>query len=604
MADVSVVPESARTSLDDVRAWIASTLPPVVHPVNGAPLTMYPYLSEEWELLFVVARFEPKAFTQARLNDDAAAWIWKLGSTRRVLYALPWLLAWIVDADDRRTLGIAEGEKCVEAIIAAGGIATCNPGGAGKWQDDYSELLAGAHPAVAIVADQDRVTKAGSPPRGLEHAVQVRDSLARTAGVTASIVRPPIGCKDAADALTAGCGLDELYADPELLVHVFYPASAEPLAVSSNGSRSSLGLVLAGAGSVRPQRVTGLHDLRVLIGKVTVIAGEPKLGKSLYALLVVLEVVRAGGRALIVSVEDDLADTILPRLLALELTAAELSRVSVVKLVRTADGRSWEEPLTFPDNLGEISRALEAQRRLADEGAPLLLVVDPLGAHMSARVNSWNETELRRALGPLQTLAAESRAAVLVVAHLNKATGASAHYRVAGSIGLVAAARSVLFFTRDPADPDGPTRLLAHSGNLASLPTLRYRLEGLPIHVDDGGEPIGTVRLDFVEEAPEFSFADLGSRAGGPAGADPDDDGPATALDEAVAFLGAELAFGPRQVNEVNRDADGLGIARATLARARKRLGVEARRTGGIADKGVWMLRLPIVDADGAELTE
>jgi putative DNA primase/helicase len=599
---VSVVPESARTSLDDVRAWIASTLPPLVHPSSGPPVIVYPYLSEEWELLFVVARFQPKAFAQARLGADGAAWTWRLGSMRRVPYALPWVLAWIADVDDRRTLGIAEGEKCVEAIIAAGGVATCNPGGAGKWQDDYAELLAGAHPAIAIVADQDRVTKAGSPPRGLAHAVQVRDSLARAAGVTATIVRPPRG-KDAADALAAGCVLDELYADPELLLDVFYP----PAAVSSNGAGAaggSLALELAGAGSVEPQRVTGLHGLRVLIGKVTVIAGEPKLGKSLYALLVVLEVVRAGGRALIVTVEDDLADTILPRLIALGLTPAERAQVSVLKLVRTEHGRSWEEPLVFPEHLGEVSCALEEQRRLADEGAPLLLVVDPLGAHLSARVNSWNEVELRRALAPLQALAADALAAALVVAHLNKATGASAHYRVAGSIGLVAAARSVLMFTRDPTNPDGPTRLLAHSGNLASLPTLRYRLQGVPIHVDDGGEPIAAVRLELVGEAPEFSFADLGSRAGASAGAGDEDDDPATELEEAVAFITGELAFGPRAVAEVNRDADALNIKRRTLERARKRRGVEAYRAGGLAGKGRWMLRLPLEDGDEQELAE
>jgi hypothetical protein len=51
-------------------------------------------------------------------------------------------------------------------------------------------------------------------------------------------------------------------------------------------------------------------------------------------------------------------------------------------------------------------------------------------------------------------------------------------------------------------------------------------------------------------------------------------------------------------VNQVNRDADGLGIARMTLKRARKRLEVESYRTGGVAGKGVWMLRLPLADAD------
>jgi uncharacterized protein DUF3987 len=234
-----VVPVRSRGSLEDVRSWVTEALPPLAHPINRKPAMFYPYLSETWELLFVVLRFDPKAFAQARLKGAGTEWEWRLGAAgergaaRRVPYALPWVLAWLADSADRRTLAIPEGEKCVEAIIAAGGIATCNPGGAGKWHNDYGSLLAGAHPAVAIVADQDRVPKTGGPPRGLDHAFQVRDSLAR-AGVAATIVRPPIG-KDAADALAAGCTLDELYAELDPLAEVFDSASTASLA-ASNGS--------------------------------------------------------------------------------------------------------------------------------------------------------------------------------------------------------------------------------------------------------------------------------------------------------------------------------------------------------------------------------
>ena len=51
------------------------------------------------------------------------------------------------------TVYIVEGEKDVHAVEAAGARATCNPGGAGKWQDGYAESLRGAH--VKVVADRD-----------------------------------------------------------------------------------------------------------------------------------------------------------------------------------------------------------------------------------------------------------------------------------------------------------------------------------------------------------------------------------------------------------------------------------------------------------------
>src|SRR5690606_29937288 len=54
-------------------------------------------------------------------------------------------------------------------LAALGLVATCNPGGAGrgKWRDEYSSYLAGAH--VIVIADRD------AP--GIEHARAVADSL-------------------------------------------------------------------------------------------------------------------------------------------------------------------------------------------------------------------------------------------------------------------------------------------------------------------------------------------------------------------------------------------------------------------------------------------
>jgi len=39
---------------------------------------------------------------------------------------------------------IVEGEKDVEAARKLGLVATCNSGGAGKWRDEYSEMLRGS----------------------------------------------------------------------------------------------------------------------------------------------------------------------------------------------------------------------------------------------------------------------------------------------------------------------------------------------------------------------------------------------------------------------------------------------------------------------------
>ena len=64
-----------------------------------------------------------------------------------------------------RPIFIAEGEKDVEALMAIGVTATCNPGGAGKWRDEFSQHLVGAD--VLILPDNDEP--------GQQHAAQVAE---------------------------------------------------------------------------------------------------------------------------------------------------------------------------------------------------------------------------------------------------------------------------------------------------------------------------------------------------------------------------------------------------------------------------------------------
>lgn len=162
---------------------------------GSALVAEYEYVDETGEVLFVVERRSPKTFRQRRPDPDRPGeWLWNLGETRRVLYRLPYVAAAITD---RRTVYVVEGEKDVEAIVRAGGEATCNPGGAGKWREEYAASLRGAH--VVVVADRDEPGRA--------HAATVAASLG---GVAASVelVEPGEG-KDATDHLAAGRALDD-----------------------------------------------------------------------------------------------------------------------------------------------------------------------------------------------------------------------------------------------------------------------------------------------------------------------------------------------------------------------------------------------------------
>src|SRR5581483_10061921 len=111
------------------------------------PEAVYPYHDVDGTLLFEVCRFPGKDFRQ-RTPDGR----WGIRGVKRVPYRLPEVLEGIAQG---RRIYVVEGEKDADAIRAIGGVATCNMGGAGKWQDDFSDYLAGAH--VFIVADKDQV---------------------------------------------------------------------------------------------------------------------------------------------------------------------------------------------------------------------------------------------------------------------------------------------------------------------------------------------------------------------------------------------------------------------------------------------------------------
>jgi hypothetical protein len=172
----------------------------------GAIVATYPYVDEDGGFLYQTARFESKSFRQRRpakpgddpkkvyRDPDGSEWVWNIQGKRRVLYRLPKVIEAVKRGD---LIYVVEGEKDVAAVERVGAIATCNPMGAEKWRDDYSEFLRGAR--VMIVEDQDDA--------GRRHSKQVAASLD---GVAASVtVVAPVTGKDAHDHLQAGHTLDE-----------------------------------------------------------------------------------------------------------------------------------------------------------------------------------------------------------------------------------------------------------------------------------------------------------------------------------------------------------------------------------------------------------
>jgi hypothetical protein len=343
--------------------------------------------------------------------------------------------------------------------------------------------------------------------------------------------------------------------------------------LSSNG-RGAEGAFAPRFSTIERERVRWLWPERIPLGMLTMLVGDPGLGKSLLTCGMAASVSRAGAGVLMITAEDSLSVTVRPRL---EAAGADLDRVHPMILRR--DG--VEEGVALPDDVADVDM-------LVRHTGARLVVIDPLMAHLPAEVNSWRDQSVRTALAPLYRMAQERDCSVVVVMHLNKMKGADPLHRVGGSIGIPGAVRSALLLARDPDDPDGERgnrRVLAHvKSNISTLaPSLSYEIEPVLLPGDDR---VATARLRELGES-EHSGHDL---LDAPRGEE------RSALDEAVAFLEAELAEGEEEARQVQSAARAAGISDMTLKRARRQLGVESARVGegGRRGGGHWVWRLPV----------
>ncbi len=298
-------------------------------------------------------------------------------------------------------------------------------------------------------------------------------------------------------------------------------------------------------------KVPWLWAGKIAVGRLTMLAGDPGLGKSLLTLDIAARVTRGedwpdgsacpAGSVILLSAEDDLGDTVRPRL---EAAAADLQRVHC---------------LTASVDLGRDLPAVRDALRSA--GDAKLLIIDPISAYCG-KTDSHLNAEVRAMLKPLGDLAAEAGVAVIAVTHLRKGEGRTL-YRSMGSMAFVAAARSAWAVIRDP-DNEADRLLMPLKNNLGK-DTLAMRFRPM----DLGGEVPG-IGWDPEPMAIDPDTLD-GSRTrrGGP--------GPTRSA--CATWLAEQLAAGPERFSVLARRAadEKLG-SRATLNRAADELGVKRSR--------------------------
>jgi RecA-family ATPase len=339
-----------------------------------------------------------------------------------------------------------------------------------------------------------------------------------------------------------------------------------------NGKKSAP-ISAKAAATVQPEEVEWVWEGRIPRGKLTMLDGDPDQGKSVATMDIAARVSTGRGfpdgakcepaNVAVVNVEDGIADTIVPRLIA---HGADLERVQIIEGLPDEDGGM--RLLEIPEDVGALEEFVV-------EHDIKLLIIDPVLTMLSG--NSNQDQDARKALAPLRDMAERTGCAVVAVRHLNKSVGLKAIQRGGGNMGLIGVARAGAFFATDPED-DSRHVMAQHKNNLgAKVPSLMYRIVTAELH--------NTARIEWLGVS-EYDANGLAADGNTPQ--------EKSELDEALEFLREELSSGPMWAKQVFKDADAAGIAKITLKRAKANLRVKSEKVGVEG----WQWTLPDREGD------
>ncbi len=387
---------------------------------------------------------------------------------------------------------------------------------------------------------------------------------------------------EAPEAAAAQAHLERILSAPPLgnIERMLHPDPAVRHAPATQNASP----VLVRVCDVQPELLRWLWPGRIPLGKLTLLAGDPGLGKSFVTLDLAARVSSGTswpdlpllpnppGGVVLLSAEDDLADTIRPRLDAAQADAARIVAIQAVRRVLVT-GQTRDDYFDLTQDLPALEAAIAQQPDCR------LVIIDPLTAYLG-QTDSHKNAEVRAVLARLFELAARHKVAVLAVTHLNKANTLPAIYRAMGSLAFVAAARAVWAVVRDDEDETGRRRLFVPvKNNLGADETgLAYALE-----------PVGSVARVAWESDPVNIRADDALDGGGRK-AKVQHDARQFVIDTITANGGDMLS------DDLSTAAEAEGISERTLWRAKKAVAESYKEKGR---GGRWRCKLKGCQEDG-----
>jgi len=457
---------------------------------------------------------------------------------------------WLLASKQVQKLSL-EGEKDVRSMEELGFTATTIPeGSSGNWLPSHTQDCKGD--LIAIFCDRDQP--------GERYGLRKAEALYGKAGEVKLIFLDP--------SLPKGTDVTDLIEKYNWTAKNFLdliektPAFVPP----ERGSR----IIVKRLSDVEPVPVQWLWFPRFALGKVSLLVGNPGVGKSFASLDIVSRISTGAlwpdgenlpdgsnrapqGSSLLLTAEDGLDDTVRPRL---DRMGGDCSRIFAIQ------GSYWEsdsekESSDFPADdeicrpeFFNLLRDIELlENKVRQIGDVRIIIIDPLDAYYGARADTHQNALVRAVLGSLSELAERHHICIVGISHLRKSSADLAMYRVMGSIGQIAAARTAWVIQPDKENRDR-RRLLCLKNNLCR------EQSGLAFEIRDG-------RVEYeqgkITETADEAFEDESNMGPG--------------VQEAIEFLDEYFAREPEPfATEVRKNAYKAGISDRTLKRAKAKM--------------------------------
>jgi len=298
-------------------------------------------------------------------------------------------------------------------------------------------------------------------------------------------------------------------------------------------------------------------------GKPIVIVGKPGLGKSILTCHIAAELSKRGKHVLMSNLEDEVEDTIKPRLAAAE---AHMDRVHLYT------------HRSFPS----IPRDAEALRAHIKSHKAVLVIIDPASAHLDVSMSVAQK--VRQAMTPIADIAQDTRCSFMLVTHPIKLIRPKSHPLDAiggAGGGIDGAARAAFAFGANPTNRDERV-LVPLKMNQGPMPkSMSFDFDGEEWVEDSQPITAGVVRktaedLD-LNPLEVFSASQMLSTS-------------ARVLEAATQWLTKFLAEAPQTSTAVKTQGLNEGISNSTLRRASDQLEIVKMGATGPGKESVWSL--------------